>query len=85
MASHCMVAPIVSFSAQARRVSQALDALEVGPYDVVAHDSGGLVARLLALLEARSCFHKRSSRTKCCDTYEDSSAELVRYPTRRSE
>lgn len=40
-----------SFASQARRVSQALEAWDVGPYEVVAQDSGGVVARLLALLD----------------------------------
>ena len=40
-----------SFGAQALSVSRALDALDVGPYDVLAHDSGGTVARLLALID----------------------------------
>lgn len=40
-----------SFAAQALRVRRALDALEVGPYDLVAHDTGATVARLLALID----------------------------------
>ncbi len=40
-----------SFTAQALRVRRALDAFGVGPYELVAHDTGATVARLLALLE----------------------------------
>lgn len=40
-----------SFTAQALSVRRALDALGVGTYELVAHDTGATVARLLALLE----------------------------------